>query len=320
MAPPKNAVAITPGGAITEQHIIGDYFWFNIPDQAVSEITVKRNMKAAELPEEWIPRSRQPAHVAQEAIRSVEGDRSNGVKRRVIVAEVAQDERSLIYQVTLQTWDKELAVIEHEKSMRVIFDKALGDFEAFDHLEAYEPLKGLEGDIREHFEQHASKMPGHKIRTIIRHGLEKAGATNMSESGKSAVYFMEHKEVDLLRAAQTFISATYTGRGLHSKGNLHIVPVVNDEGQRELIRRKFVETCDDDMRNFRDRLLDLVRTKDQRVNGFRSDLISNLIEERKKLTERRSQFEGILNENLSALDQSAKLADKALTKLLEEAA
>lgn len=318
---PKNAVAVTPGGAITDDMIIGHYYWIGIPEQYKSAVTIKKNWKAAGLPEDKLPRERQKVHVAQEAIRSIEGDASNGIRRRVIVNEVEHTSGSVTSQVTLQIWDQENRVIEHEKSMRVTFDKKLGDFAEFEQLDpdAQDHLEGLEERIREHFEAHATRMPGAKMRWIIRTLLQSEGAENMSDSGKSAVYYITAEKTDVLKAVGQFLAETYKGDGNHAKGSLHSVPVINDEGQREFLKARFVQNCEDDLQRFRDKLLDLVRKQGDRKRGFRSDMLHNLREERAQLIDRREKFSELLSDTLTELDQSSRLADSALTKLMAQA-
>lgn len=316
-----NLVAVTPGGAITDDMILGDYFWFNVPGEMKAASTVRHNWRDAGLDLDLLPKARTPYHVAMEAIRQVEGDRSNGRRRRVTVGEVSHTNESLVYQVTLQVWPEDEAVIDYEKSMRVTFDKATGEFASFEPLdpEAYSQLRHLEDAIKDHYAKHRSWFPGDKLRTIIRHMLEDAGAENMSDSGKSAVYYITHDKEDLLKSVRTFLNSTYKGTRTHTRGNLHYTSVINDEGQREMLKRKFIENCDEDVRAYRDRLLDLVKRSVETGKGFRSDLVHNLKEERNAINERRARFEAVLNDELSELDQSMGLADRALTKLLQEA-
>lgn len=314
-------VAVTPGGAVTEDMIVGWIFYYSIPDEYKPATTIQRAMKAADLPEEWAPRARQKVHVFQEACRSAEGSRSNGKRREVVVNEVTNNNTKCAYQVTLRTWDDENEVIEHEKSMRVTFDKAKGNIDKFEPLdaEAFHELEGLVDEIREHFDSHAARIPGHKIRTIIRQQLEKAGAENMSDSGRSAIYFIENAKRPLLDSVAKFLSTLYTGKGGHTRGSLHSIPMVNDEGQREMLKRKFVENCDEDLKQYRNMLLDLVKGQNERQRGYRADLLNNLQRRRRELTERVERFQGILNDSMAELDQSQELADKALAKLLREA-
>lgn len=317
---PTNVVAVTPGGALSEEHFLGFFFWYNVPEELKAGTTLRRAATNAGLPEDLLPKERQPFHVAQEAIRHVEGDRSNGVRRRVVVHEVVHTGAKLVYQVTLQIWDRENEAIEHEKSMRVTFDKVRGEFTAFDPLDAhaYSELRPLEEVIREYYAKHRSWLPGHKVRTIVRHYLEGLGAENMSDSGRSAVYYVTKDCEEDLKSVKEFLQV-YDGKKGHTKGGLHMVPVVNDEGQREMLKRKFLENCEQDLAEYRDRLVKLVKDQGDRKRGFRADMLANIQQQRREFQERKARFEAVLNDTLGELDQSMGLADKALTKLLQEA-
>jgi hypothetical protein len=316
-------VAITPGGTIEEDMLVGFYVLFGVPESYKSAITIRKNWRAAGLAEDRLPRQRQPVHVAQEAIRSVEGDASwDGTKARVIVNEVSETGTDYVGQATLQIWAPDALTIEFEKSLRVRFNKRTDDFEGFDVLDpdGYEHLKGVEQQIREHFETHAKRIGGSKIRLMVRHMLEEeARAENVSITKKSALYFVEREHKPLLDGIAEFLKTTYPASGLHSAGGLHTIPVVNDEGQRAWLRARAAENIDEDLRIYRDRLLDLVRKQDERKQGYRTDLIFNLQKQRQELLDRKQRFEGILGEAITELDQSSRLADAALTRLLREA-
>lgn len=317
-----NFVAITPGGLIEEDMLVGYYVLFGLPESYKSAVTIRKKWRAAGLPEDRLMTQRQPLHVAQEAIRSVEGDASwDGTKARVIVDEVSETGTDYVGQATLQIWAPDALTIEFEKSLRIRFNKREDDFDAFEVLDqdGYEHLKGIEKRIREHFETYAKRIGGSKVRTMVRHLLnEEALAENVSITKKSALYFVEREYKPLLDGIAQFLTTTYPASGLHSPGGLHTIPVVNDEGQRAWLRARAAENIDEDLRAYRDRLLDLVRKQDDRKQAFRTDMIHNLQKQRQDLLERKQRFEGIVGEAITELDQSSRLADQALTRLMRE--
>ncbi len=319
--PNENIVAVTPGGAITEDMLAGEYFWFSIPDAMMSLERVRKAWKAAGLDVDRLPKSRRPADVAAEAIRKVEhGPQRNGTIVETRVEQVVNTPSEIIYQVTRHVWDLEQRQINHPKAVRVVFEKARAEL-TFEPLDEGEEIEGIERDIRRHYEANGTKIPGHKLRTILRHYIEEVGAENM-RGNAGAVYFfprLNRQRDDSIVNGREFVGKVVEMlRLIYGTPEIHRVPCVNDEGQREYLERRFVENCDKDLESYRDKLLELLATKDQRTRGFRADMVSNLIDERSRMTERRAKFEAILGRTLGDLDTNMKLADQALQKFLAE--
>jgi hypothetical protein len=318
----KNLVAVTPGGEITEDMLAGAYMWYSIPDAMMSIGTVRRAVKEVGLDLSRFPTGRRPEHVAQEACRKVEGVHQNGTREEIRAEQVVRDADAMIYQITKHVQDKDNRVIEHPKALRVIFDIKKGTLE-------YQPLGGADkgevqdliDKINDHFEKNSTKMPGHKLRTILRHYIEAVGGENVrGQSG--GVYFLAKKlgtpalEIDGLEFSAKIVALL---TALYKTPDTHVVKCVNDEGERAYLKRKFIENCSEDLEDYREKLLELVRTKGDRKRGFREDMRANLIEQRKAIDARRARFADILQDELGELDRNMKLADSALKKFLTEA-
>lgn len=318
----KGLVGMTPGGAITEDHIAGEYFWYSISDEMVSLARVKRAFDEAGLDTDKLPKARRAEHVAQEACRLVEGTSNNGHRVEIRAEQVLRNKDELVYQITKHVQDKDNRVIDHPKALRVIFDMKAESlsFEPIDRTSRGE-VRSLEDRIREHYERNSTKIPGHKLRTILRHYVEGVGAENMRKSG--GIYFLlsqvKQSDGSVLDGRDFLTRITAMLTAVYGTPDIHRVPCVNDEGQRAWIKRKFIENCADDLEDYRDRLLDLVRDKDKRTRGFRQDMIHNLIEQRKAIDTRRERFAEVLQDELGELNTNMELADKALTKFLNEA-
>lgn len=330
--PVANLVAVTPGGDITDDMIAGYYTWFSITEDLIPLAKVRKAFKDAGLDVDVLPKERRPEHVVQEACRRVEKITQNGHRVEIRAEQVDRTRDVLIYQITRHVQDKAERVIEHPKALRVVYTFEGGklDFEALDGAEMGE-VQTLADQIQEHIAKNATKMPGHKLRTIVRHYLEDAGAENM-RGGSGGVYFIpksnpiatwnrlykHHSDgIDgdwLITAMQEVLGTIY---GV--KADMHKLPCVNDEGQREYLKRKFMENCQEDLKAFRDECLELVADKDKRVRGFRADLRDRIINQRAQMDARRQQFAHILGDTMDELDRDMKLADSALAKFITEA-
>lgn len=336
MAKPKNLVAVTPGGPITDQHIVGYYTWYSISDEMKSLERVRREFRAAGLDVDRLPKSRRLADVAAEAVRKIEhGPRRNGTIVETRVEQVVNTSDEIVYQVTRHVWDMAKRQIDHPKAMRVVFEKDTGEF-TFEPLDRGQEIDGLEEAILANFEANTTKIPGHKLRTILRHYIEDMGAESMRDGG--AIYFLPkqvrvskrvvekdvnddeivRREVTELHGGEFLDKIRTMLTAVYGKTTMHVIECIDDAGQREYLEERFIENCETDLEEYRDELLELIATKDKRTRGFRKDLVNNLIERKLQIDERRKRFEDMLGGTIGRLDKNMELADAALQKFLTE--
>jgi hypothetical protein len=322
-------LAVTPGGSVTDDMLAGFYLWYSVSDQMVPLSTICSAFDRAGLDVSRLPEERRPEHVAQEACRSVEEIKTNGRRITVRAELVDRDRDYMIYQITRAVQDKENRVVEHPKALRVLYSFADGSL-SFEALDPGEAIDDLQSRIQTHFNANMAQMPGHKIRTLLRHYLEEAGAENMRGTS-GGVYFLAkvnplpvgsklrtcHGEVI---DGQKFLDAVMAMlTEIYGAADMHVVPCINDEGQREFLKRKFLENCAGDLKEYRDELIELVKSKADRKRPFRMDMRSNLIMRRQQIDARRVKFQEILGETLEELDQDMEIADKALATFIKEA-
>jgi hypothetical protein len=332
MTASNNLVAITPAGVLTDEYIAGFFFWYSIQEGSTPLPRVRKAFRDNGLDEARLPTERRPEHVFQEACRKVEGVVSNGHRVETRVEQVMRDTYTLIYQITRHVQDKANRVIEHPKALRVIFR-----FD--DNTLTFEPLDGSSDDdvqplvdqITEHYEKASTQVPGSKLRTVVRHYVEAAGAENMRGTS-GGVYFLAKTNAipawsklagyhgDAVNGGEFIQRIRMMLEDIYGTApNFHSIPCIDDEGQREFLRRKFIENCTEDLKTFRDECVELVRDKDKRERGYRSDKVTSMVNRRKELDMRRAKFAEILGETLEELEQDMKLTDKALGTFVSEA-
>lgn len=319
MAAKKNLVAVTPGGDITEDMLAGEYLWYSIRDEMQPLAKVRKAFKDNGLDVDRLPKARRLEHVFQEACRLVEQRTQNGSTVEIRAEQVLQTGTEVVYQITRHVWDTENRLIEHPKALRVTFGKGDASLK-FDRLEGAD--EGIEEKIRNHVEKNATKIPGHKLRTVLRHYIEHVGAENM-RGNAGAVYFMPkvnpQKDGDVIDGREFITNILAMLRQVYGTVDAHRVPCVNDEGQRAYLEQKFVENCSEDVEAFRDKAIALAESKIQRARGFRKDAIENMISARERLDNRKAKWEKILGREIQSLEQDMKLADAALSQFLQAA-
>lgn len=188
---------------------LGAFFWYSIPQQAVSLERARRAWRAAQLDVAYLPESRKPEHVAAEACSTV--DRSTTGPSFL---QIENTKTRLLYEVRTPRGDVEL-----------VFTKATGEFACLDE----EVLRR----VRAVYERNGSRLPAHKQRSALRTFLLDAGAENLHGS----IYFMPtgmkrdgHTGLELLAYAAGMVIELYG-----EESNFHRIFVERDPLQTAYI-------------------------------------------------------------------------------------
>lgn len=308
---PKNVVAMTPGGAVTMDHIMGFLAMFNVPDEPVSAWKFQQQWIGKGLPAHLIPKARQPKHAFMRACSSIASRRAaNGSTATEITAdEIMETDEAVMYQVTQRVRDKANRVIEHPKAMRVTFEKAteeitwepiertLFDQEALDHLgEA----------IRAHYDKNAKKLPGPRVRARIRGLMDHLNGTNMRRKA-GGVYFVPKDGKDDLDALADVLAELYG-----EEADLSMIPFVNADGEKNLLEKHFKIEVSREL----DEMMAETTEALSADRKMRSDRAKNLLARRQVLANRRQSYADLLGRSLEEVNEKVELLDDQLEALV----
>lgn len=315
---PKNVVAVTPGGEITLDHIMGYYTLFTVPDEPVSASKLNRLWIAEGLPHDIIPNSRSAKNAFQVAARSIENRsrKTDSSKRRIEIEvdPVLEDKDRIVYQVTKLARNPLNEQIDHPKAMKLTFDKntELMSWDPIDRLSDMDEsdLSGLFDLIQNHFDRNAKKVPGSRVRSGIRKLLKEIGAVNIRKrSGGSGVYFVPKEGKDYLDSLETVIGELYEA----DAAELHLIPTVSAAGQRELIERHFNANVSGEIDELMAEVTEALNNEDR---NMRKDRVGNILAQRKFLGEHRERYVDLLGTNLEEMEVKLGLLDQQLESLV----
>lgn len=313
---PKNVVAVTPGGNITLDHIMGFYTLFTIPDQPVSASKLSRLWISEGLPPDLIPNSRQAKNNFQQACRSIENrsrktDTEKKKRIEIEVDPVIEHADRVVYQVTKLERDAFNDVIDHPKAMKVTFDKdsEIITWEPLDKLSDMDEsdLRKLFDAIQAHFDKNAKKVPGPRVRSGVRRLMQEIGATNIRKRA-GGVYFVPKDGKTYLEGLETVLTELYGG-----DAELHLIFAASAEGERELVERHFTTNVSQEV----DEVMAEVKSAlDSEGRKMRSDRVGNILAKRKMLGEHREKYASLLGTSLEEIGTKLDLLDQQLEALV----
>lgn len=311
---PKNVVAVTPGGNITLDMLLGFYALTSVPDRFVSASKLSRIWASKSLPMNLVPTTRKAVDTFKNACRSVETRRraADAANRSVEVKvdQVEETQTECVYQITRMVRDRTQRVIDHPKAMRVTFSKTQEDI-AFDALTSkwHDELDALQKAILESYDANSEKVPGSKVRAAVRGLMAHLNAVNVR--GKSGgIYFVPKDGKDDLDGLGEVMEYLYGDDAM-----LHLIPCASDEGQREIVERHFEMTVSQEI----DETIAKVADKLGSTRKVRSDALGNLLVKRRELGELRNKYAELLSSEVSLTGEKLNLLDEQLGALVEQA-
>jgi len=311
-------------GSLPEDALLGRLATFTLPDDPRSGSKLIRAWNDNGLDVDDLPPMRSPVHVFQSACASVRSRRGSGLNKNVeIRADEVENNGVCSYQITRAVWDRSERTIEHEKAMRVSLDKTTLDISVA-HLADYgadaDAMLAIENLIRKHYKANGSTVPGQKIRNAVRDTLGKIGAQNVRRKA-GGLYFVprEWNGPNGREATQPTLDGL---RGVldtlyGDRADFYVIPLANDEGMQAMVRKHFTLNANERSREAAERAWQRVRTakagKSQRA--IRSDLVTNLYNERRAIAGAISEFKELVNVEEKDLKANLDDLDSALSEL-----
>lgn len=309
---------ISFGESLPETSLLGRIAFYSLPDEERSGALLMQSWVKHGLDEEALPDARQAVDIFRSACASVKArvahDRTGA--RIEILANAVVDDGSA-YQITVRRWDRVNKVIEHEKGMRVEFDKRTNAI-TIARLDDFDPAMGkLATAIQEHFNANAKTVPGQKIRNAVRQTLLDVGAQNLRRKA-GGVYFVPTEQPGTGIATRPILDGlAHVLEDLYGdRADFHIIPCPNGEGEREIIRKHFGLNANEKAAELAEKAWARVR-QGRTTRAIRSDLLDNLANERRALMGQIRHFEKLVNLERSDVDEKIAELDEALEKLDE---
>lgn len=317
--PKQKLVAVS--GRVPEEHILGRLATYTLPDEPLNGALVVETFARHGLDVNYLPEARQPVHIFQSACAVVRSRRpgDSNRARQEIAADEVDNNGTCAYQITVRTWDRANRTIEHEKAMRVVFDKATSDI-SFDHLDAYDRTMGaIEKTIRADFRKNAKTVPGQKIRNAIRAMLIDLGAQNLRRKA-GGLYFVPKEwrngnskpapTQPVLVGLKAALEDLYGG----GRADFYTIALMGEEEEREMVRKHFALNANLQIDELTEKVVNRVRAgKGDR--GVRQELLTNVFNERRSIAGAIKQFEELVDVELSEFKGALEMLDQSINDL-----
>lgn len=314
---PLNGVVAVAEGALADEHVLGSLAMSTNPDEPKPYSVFVRSWAKHGLDTDDLPEKRSLVHVFQSACASVKQRRSGAGERVEVTADEVQNNGTCDYQITLKVWDRANRVIEHQKGMRVEFNKTDATIRTV-ALDGWDDsLRKVETRIRKHFDANGGTIPGQKVRNALRAQLHKVGGQNLRRKA-GGVYFVpkEWNDGGVVKSTRPVLDglAGVLEDLYGDRADFYAIPLANDEGERAMVRKHFMMNVNAQAQELAEKAAARVRQgKGQR--GVRADLLDNLHAEQRSLLAAVQQFDSLVSVERSEVAENLAGLQKALSDL-----
>lgn len=291
---------------------LGSQVMYSHADISVAAADLDRVWDENELDAAVLPEVRRSEHVFRSAVANVRRRQGNGHGRVEVRADqVENNPERCSYQITRVVWDLAERSIEHEKNMRIEFNKRTGLITST-KLDRFDPaLSSLEEGVREHFAANGQMVPGPKVRNAIRAQLLNVGAQSLLP--RASVYFVPEQwgEADtkpVLDGLGAVLSALY-GKG----GVFYVTPMSNCEATVAVLHRQVVLNISESASTLAQRCVERLQRGSDRAP--RTDMIRNLRAERRRLLDSFTFFQQLIGVGYAEIGASLRELDAAIERL-----
>lgn len=301
---------------LPKEHLAGVLVMTSVPDRPVKLEQARDLLVREGLDATLVPAKRPEVFDFQQACRSVETRRGKGAGARqmVTVGEVVTNGDESVYQITAETRDETNRVIDHAKGMRVVYDKALagdpvvGDdpihFEPIDDETLYRSLSDLGDRIKLQFFATRGKLPGPKVREILRTSFKRMHATRWANS----VHFVPMAREPEVQALRTVVKELYGADAIFD-----VIPLPNTAGVRDMLEDKIALHVKEDAHKLIAEVARQLRDG-QKVSQSKFDAA---VKAKREIAEHAAKMQEVYGGELDAVTDALGLIDDQLLTMYE---
>lgn len=282
--------------------IIGYLTWYSIGDALYDRDDLRSKLLAAGINENFLPKEIRPSDAYRRATTAVERKKfrqneTDKEYKNYIIRDVVTRGEKLQRNIVVETVNQEGERLDYEtEGAKMYFDKKSNQF-TFDAKDDH--AEELAEEAQKLFEKYLKAHNGATVRGSVVQYMNNLSPTPVRPSG--GVYFVPIKYESNLRSLVSYVSS-------FEKGEAHMIPLVNDDENRSLIRNKVKEHLE--------KIISQCRIAIRDDGGLQKGQMRALIEEAKRTVIQFRDYKELLSDTIADLDSSVELVRNSIHELL----
>lgn len=272
---------------------LGELIWYSVPMRAVAEYQPFVEALTDNGLDDRIPKPPSDADVFRRACTAAARKRvpvsgRTDVYENVLLRDVRTAAGHVWRQIVIEEVDGQNKRLSYEPKMELEYDPDIQDIIPTWLSTFHSTTDVVAGEIARDFAEWKGKLHSESIRQLIRGVVLSSRATIVRESG--GVYFVMQDRIDRVRALERVLNTTgLTGEGVR----VVTVPLIDDQNQREMIRRSFEDESVGEVQHMINEINDLLSGPEVTERKFLS-----MTKRMKDLKAKANDYTQLLDNNL----------------------
>lgn len=284
--------------------IIGYLTWYSVGDDLYNREDLRKRLLQNGIEESYLPNPIRSSDAFRRATKAIETKRHREeetaqIYRNYIIRDVVSTGQKLQRNIVVETVNQSGERLDYNsEGAKLFFDKKA---EQFTFLATDDVAEELAEEAQKHFECFLTHHNGASIRGAVVNYLNTLSPTPVRPSG--GVYFVPVQYADKLRNMVNFVSTL-------ARGESHMIPLVNDEDNRQMIKDKVKDNLEKVIEQCRYALTD--------DNKLQKVQVRNIVEDARRIVKQFKDYRTLLNETVSDLESSVELVSKSVSMVLQK--
>ncbi|MFS0783461.1 DUF6744 family protein [Bacillus sp. 1P06AnD] len=285
--------------------IIGYLTWYSVGDDLYNREDLRKNMLQNEVEEHYLPNPIRSADAFRRATKAIETKRFREEEtaeeyRNYIIRDVVSTRNKIQRNIVVETVNQKGERLDYDpEGAKLYFDKK-SDMFTFD---AINPMaEELAEEAQRYFKCFLTHHNGASVRACVVNYLNELSPTPVRPSG--GVYFVPIQYAASLRNIVHFVMDL-------PRGESHMIPLVNDEDNRQMIKDKVKDNLQKVLEQCRAAIHD-------EGNKFQKGQVKGIVDDARRVVSQFKDYRELLKDTVSDLESSVELVRQSITLVMQK--
>lgn len=294
----KNTAGETP--------ILGYLTWYSVGEAPYYRTELRKKLLLNGIEERFLPKEIRPSDAFRRATKAIQTKRfreveSNKEYKNYIIRTVVSKGERLQKNIVIETVNQEGEMLDYNsEGAKLYFDKKNNQF---NYVSYDQHAEDLAEEALKLFELFSKAHNGATVRGSVVNYMNTLSPTPVRPSG--GVYFIPVKYEEKLRKLVNYVSSL-------EKGESHMIPLINDDENKQMIRNK--------VKDHLDKIISQCRAAIADDEGkFQKGQITTLIDEARRTVAQFKDYKELLADTIVDLESSVELVRNSINAIMQKA-